>query len=274
MTQPGNRETPFHRQWRRIKFSLRHPTGGLAYFRGRDEYEGWWSRRSENEFKRAARKLAGVGDLEYAQSLRDLHDTGLAEVVRNRAKHLNSSVDTILGYTPYRQFYYALVRALRPSVVVETGVWFGMSSAFLLQALHDNDHGTLYSIDLPNHQYICDDGEPGGDSVGHPDRTGVLVPDYLRYRWQLCIGKVQDRLVPILQTLGAMDLYVRDSEHTYTAVTFELTHAWEHLSKGGVLLSDDVHWTSAFAHFADSVGAQAIVFQRARSEYMGGLIKP
>ena len=44
---------------------------------------------------------------------------------------------------------YALCRALRPMRVVETGVCYGVTSAFFLQALRQNDRGTLYSIDLP-----------------------------------------------------------------------------------------------------------------------------
>src|SRR6266480_7212838 len=44
---------------------------------------------------------------------------------------------------------YALCRALKPSVVMETGVAYGVSTAFLLKALDVNRNGRLHSIDLP-----------------------------------------------------------------------------------------------------------------------------
>lgn len=49
---------------------------------------------------------------------------------------------------------YAVVRAFRPDVVVETGVANGVSSAYLLLALHLNDRGTLYSVGLNDPEYF------------------------------------------------------------------------------------------------------------------------
>ena len=44
---------------------------------------------------------------------------------------------------------YLSCRLIDPEVVIETGVAYGVSSAFILKALQENDRGTLYSIDLP-----------------------------------------------------------------------------------------------------------------------------
>jgi len=49
---------------------------------------------------------------------------------------------------------YNLIRDTRPSIVVETGVASGVSTAYILQALEDNRKGKLYSIDLPNQFYL------------------------------------------------------------------------------------------------------------------------
>ena len=40
-------------------------------------------------------------------------------------------------------------RLLEPQVVLETGVAYGVSSAFILRALEENGHGILHSVDLP-----------------------------------------------------------------------------------------------------------------------------
>ena len=39
---------------------------------------------------------------------------------------------------------------MRPDVVVETGVAHGVTSRIVLEALGQNDHGYLWSIDLPH----------------------------------------------------------------------------------------------------------------------------
>ena len=43
---------------------------------------------------------------------------------------------------------YALVRTIRPAIVVETGVANGFSSEVILHALAANGHGELHSIDI------------------------------------------------------------------------------------------------------------------------------
>ena len=44
---------------------------------------------------------------------------------------------------------YLVCRLLEPAVVVETGVAYGVSSAFILRALEKNGRGVLHSVDLP-----------------------------------------------------------------------------------------------------------------------------
>jgi len=46
---------------------------------------------------------------------------------------------------------YGLVREFNPSILVETGVCNGVSSAVILAAIHKNNKGLLYSIDLPEY---------------------------------------------------------------------------------------------------------------------------
>ena len=46
-----------------------------------------------------------------------------------------------------RKFLYYLCRILKPKNVIETGVAYGISSSYILQALEANKFGKLYSID-------------------------------------------------------------------------------------------------------------------------------
>jgi len=51
-------------------------------------------------------------------------------------------------------FPYAAVRILKPECVVETGIANGVSSAYILLALHRNQRGKLHSIGLPDPAYL------------------------------------------------------------------------------------------------------------------------
>ena len=139
---------------------------------------------------------------------------------------------------------YATVRALRPDVVVETGIANGVSSAHVLLALHKNGRGTLHSVEIGDTSYLPPGREPGW-----------MVPDWLRQRWQVHIGDARQILPAILRQLGTVDLFTHDSLHTYEHMTFEFQQAYPHLRPGGVLVADDALWNDAFWHFARAVRA-------------------
>jgi Methyltransferase domain len=154
---------------------------------------------------------------------------------------------------------YALVRKLRPRVAVETGVCNGFSTAFLLLALERNGAGELHSIDLP--EVVGADYVPGtfwegkqGAAIPRGKEPGWMIPSALRERWSLTVGRSQEELPPLLERLGAIDLFVHDSEHSYECMDFEFRAAWPVLAEGGVLVADDWNWNDAFAELARDTG--------------------
>src|SRR5215469_14755538 len=134
---------------------------------------------------------------------------------------------------------YAAIRGFEPDVVVETGVANGVSSAYLLSALHTNNRGTLYSIGLGDPEYL-----PAGKALGW------IVPDYLRSRWKLMVGDARDLLPKLLVDVAPIDVFIHDSLHTYEHMLWEYRSAYPHLRQGGLLVSDDALWNSAFLEFA------------------------
>lgn len=158
-----------------------------------------------------------------------------------------------------RSRLYAVVRALRPRVLVETGVCNGVSSAVILQALDDNRLGNLYSIDLP--EFADPEARPTGHWAGKggavisPGReAGWVIPAGLRGRWELIAGRSQDQLPGLLRRLGAIDLFFHDSEHSYECMMFEFELAFARLRPGGALLSDDIASNQSFVEFASRHG--------------------
>lgn len=162
---------------------------------------------------------------------------------RNTFKTLNiRSADL---YAKKVLLQYAAIRALRPEIVVETGVANGVSSAYLLLAPQANSCGTLYSIGLDDKQFL-----PAGKSLGW------VVPEELQPRWRLRVGDSQELLPRLISEVSPVDVFIHDSLHTYAHMHWEYRVAYPELRPGGLLLSDDALWNSAFTDFAREVGAR------------------
>ncbi len=129
---------------------------------------------------------------------------------------------------------YLVCRLLEPEVVVETGVAYGVSSAFVLRALEENGRGLLHSVDLP----------PPRRSYGR--FWGIAVDETLRGRWNLHRGSSARVLPKILEEVGSLGLFVHDSLHTHRNMRREFGAVWPRLREGGVILADDVERNRAF----------------------------
>jgi len=136
---------------------------------------------------------------------------------------------------------YAVYRRKKPDVIVETGVASGESSSYILCALEKNDRGELYSIDLP---------------WWDEEQSGWLIPDYLKHRWHLTLGRSSKKLTPLLKELGGIDIFLHDSDHSYENMLWEYQTAWAYLKDRGLLLSHNIDANSAFGDFCRSVKAE------------------
>ena len=137
--------------------------------------------------------------------------------------------------------YYALIRSLNPSLVVETGVFDGINTAIMLEALEVNGHGRLISIDLPARRKISDSS--GGMMDGQLPLgadPGWLIPDRLRHRHVMLLGDSRTLLPDVIKRCGVLDLFIHDSLHTAAHMTLEYDLAWPAIRSGGILMSDDI----------------------------------
>ena len=145
---------------------------------------------------------------------------------------------------------YAIIRGLRPTLAVETGVCYGVTSACLLQAMQQNGTGHLHSIDLPPLARKAD------------KYVGSLIPVDLCGRWTLHRGNSQRLLAPLLEQLGPIDFFLHDSLHTYEHMKLEFQAAWAALRSGGLLMSDDIEGNTAFLEHAARPDVRASVVMK------------
>ena len=126
----------------------------------------------------------------------------------------------------------------RPEVVIETGVARGVTSRIILEALHQNEYGHLWSIDLP-HPF---------DRSLHA-QTGAAVTDACRARWSYLEGSSRQRLPPLLAKVHHVEMFIHDSLHTARNTVFEMNQAALAMPPGGVMVVDDISTHEGFAIF-------------------------
>jgi transketolase len=175
-------------------------------------------------------------------------------------------VDSADWFAFERILIYVLVRHLRPTWCLETGVYYGGNTAFLLAALRRNDHGRLVSIDLPDSTIRSDHGDGTharhplvGDSELYDDRLrpGFIIPSDLKTRWELVEG---DSLAEIPNRREVFDFYVHDSDHSMEFLRAELGTALPRLSPSATILVDDIDWSNGFLAFCVEQRLRPIFF--------------
>lgn len=213
------------------------------------------------------RRLSGATGERIASVLSEA-DELLPFEERIRAEHVAE------GRPHYAQFrapleLYALVRLTEPDHIIETGVSSGVSSTHLLLGVRKNRHGAVHSIDLPIRQRGSRFSSRDSVVALPPGRpTGWAMPSELRDGWDLRIGASEVLLPGLVDELPSVGLFLHDSLHRPTHLTFELATVRPKLVPGAVVLADNTVWTGrAFPRFARSVGAP--VRRRGRSDLVG-----
>ncbi|MDP5169150.1 MAG: class I SAM-dependent methyltransferase [Bacteroidia bacterium] len=181
---------------------------------------------------------------------------GLEKKLTDHKKHLSGELRGYKVDTGAMNLYqgiklYALIRHLKPDLLVETGVCNGASTSYILKALDMNKKGKLYSIDFP--EYLGRDSGvwdgKGSSVLLEHEYSGWLVPEELRTRWELRLGKSQEELPKLLEELGAIDFFMHDSEHSYECMTFEFEATYPAIKEGGILASHDIDDNTSFQDF-------------------------
>jgi predicted O-methyltransferase YrrM len=128
--------------------------------------------------------------------------------------------------------WYALLRALEPEHVVETGTDKGLGSVVLAAALLRNGHGRLTTIDVnPSNGYLI---------------TG-------RYT-EVIDRLIGDSAAVVREGTSPVDVFLHDSLHTFEHETAEFEGVRPRLTPHAVVLSDNAHESDALSRWAEAQG--------------------
>jgi predicted O-methyltransferase YrrM len=179
------------------------------------------------------------GYIEEARTDAQLRATVIGAIRESRFRYL-SDARCEFGR---RLGWYALVRIMKPRVVVETGVDKGLGAILLCAALlknrADGAGGIYFGTDI------------------NPEAGWLLRPPYSQ------VGSVLfgDSIESLQKLPQNIDLFINDSDHSGDYEYREYRTIAEKLSDRAIVLGDNSHVTPMLARFAAECGMQFLHFR-------------
>lgn len=229
----------------------------LAWVGRRTENSNFYYDLTEKNFLELAQFISVVFNIELSQA-----ESFITEVRTD--KELNSHLIATLGrqksmrdstmFLGRRVGWYAAVRAMKPKLVVETGVSQGVGSVTIITALRRN----------------LNEGYPGrylGTDIDA--QAGVLLNEEFLELGKLLIG---DSIASLEGIEDKVDILINDSDHSeqYEAREYEVIQS--KLGKGSIILGDNSHATDVLLRFSISNQRKFLFFKEEPKDhwYPGG----
>lgn len=126
-------------------------------------------------------------------------------------------------------FLQKLVKRYQPTVIVEVGLGFGMSSLFIADALNINAHTRYYIVDPFQEQRYQNVGRHNLSTAGFGD-----ILDFRELHSHIALAQLESEGV-------RADFAFIDGRHVFDAVMADFFHIDKLLNIGGLLVLDDTN---------------------------------
>lgn len=135
------------------------------------------------------------------------------------------------------EFLYGLVRLLQPGFILETGTYTGVSAMYMGNALKDNGHGLMWTLEVENKH------KERAEKLW--EKVGLSTPAN-HYNWVTCRLEASLDLEPKMYHLNSLewrdleiDLLFLDSEPEFRFK--ELVKFYPYVKPGGFIFIHDLH---------------------------------
>jgi predicted O-methyltransferase YrrM len=134
--------------------------------------------------------------------------------------------------------WYAVVRIVKPEVVVETGVDKGLGTLILAAAVLRNGKGQVIGTDI------------------NP-QAGQMLSGRYRDVARVVIGDS----IETLSSLERIDVFINDSDHSVDYERREYEVIEQKLSENGIVLGDNAHVEVVLMEWAEKTGRQFLFWK-------------
>jgi hypothetical protein len=155
------------------------------------------------------------------------------------------------GWNSEHQAFHDIIEEIRPTIVVDVGVWKGASTIYLAELLKTHGiAGTVIAVDTFLGSYEHSNSK--SDLFNLIPRRNGMPRLYEQFLSNVVRAGVSDRVVPLPQTSTNASLLLHDmgviaglvhidASHEYADVLQDARAYWELLKPGGYLVGDDYH---------------------------------
>lgn len=171
-------------------------------------------------------------------------DTDLRAHIQEKIRNSSSRQAADMDVRYCRRFgWYALVRAMKPSVVIETGLDKGLGAVVLCSALLKNQ-----AEGFPGCYYGTDINPKAGYLLSGPYAT---------------VGKILygDSIESLRRLDVSIDLFINDSDHSSDYEAQEYQTIADSLSERAIVIGDNAHVTDELFRFSEKTGRQFLYWQ-------------
>lgn len=137
--------------------------------------------------------------------------------------------------------YSAIVRARRPSIIVEFGTAFGVSGMYFLAGLEANEHGSLFTFE-PNEVWA---------TLARANLAAISQ------RYRLTVGTFEEHVGACLGERQCIDLAFIDAIHTPAFVLPQLELVLAHCRPDALVILDDIQFSVEMRACWDQLAAEA-----------------
>lgn len=174
-----------------------------------------------------------------------LSDQEINELIRNLVTQSNMQFWADAAARFGRRIgWYAIARATKPKIVIETGVDKGLGSCVIASALDRNRNeghpGYLYSVDI------------------NPNAGAFFTRSRFREVGELVISDSLKFLTPFDKPI---DFFISDSDHSHDYEAREYETVANKMAHAGILLSDNAHVSEKLHLFAKANKKNFLYFQ-------------
>lgn len=134
--------------------------------------------------------------------------------------HKSSSVSK-----KYGELLYRLVKFNKPTVILETGTCFGISTSYLSKAA---PHATINSIEADSNK--CE--------IAKQNFKALKLKNI-----EIFPNSIDDILPDILKKVKNLDFVFLDANHTYIALKKYFELIVKHIHNESIIVLDDIHWS-------------------------------
>lgn len=201
--------------------------------------------KNQDELLKTLESILNIDYLKLKKYLNELlDDQDLISHITNKTQNSNfkSFADLKVKYSR-RIGWYIIARALKPRIVVETGVDKGLGSIILSSAIIRNKKENFEG------KYFGTDINPG---------AGYLFCDKYAEVGEILYGDSIESLEKFNHTI---DLFINDSDHSAVYEANEYEAITNKLSESGIILGDNSHSTSSLLNFSIKNNREFLLFK-------------